>query len=206
MEKLSGKVALITGASRGIGEGVAEALAAGGADLALLGRDTTRLERNAEAAVAEGGKAVAVTCGVTDEAQGRGAVARAVGRFGKLDLLINNAGVSEGGPIDELSVETWDKVIAANLRGPFLCTREAFRIMKAAGGGRIINVASIAARRVRPHTAPYSASKHGVWGLTQVTALEGREFGIACSAIYPGNTLVEKLRHRKEAMMSVADL
>ena len=96
--------------------------------------------------------------------------------------------------------------MAANLRGPFLCTREAFRIMKPAGGGRIINIASIAARRVRPHTAPCSTSKHGLWGLTQVTALEGRPFGISCGCLYPGNTLVEKLRNRKEPMMTVQDL
>jgi NAD(P)-dependent dehydrogenase (short-subunit alcohol dehydrogenase family) len=206
MGKLDGKVALVTGASRGIGQGIAEALAAEGADLVVLARDTEALRRNADALIERGAKVLAVTTDVTDEGQVQGAFAQGMERFGRLDLLINNAGISEGGPLEELSVAAWDKVIAANLRGPFLCTREAFRIMKPAGGGRIINIASIAARRVRPNTAPYSTSKHGLWGLTQVTALEGRSFGISCGCLYPGNTLVEKLRNRKEPMMAVQDL
>jgi len=107
-------------------------------------------------------------------------------------VLVNNAGAFDGGPLDELSLEAWNKVLAVNLTGPFLCTRAAFRIMKKQGGGRIINVSSISAQRVRPRSAPYSASKHGVWGLTQVTALEGRDHNIAASCLYPGNTRVER--------------
>jgi NAD(P)-dependent dehydrogenase (short-subunit alcohol dehydrogenase family) len=206
MGKLDGKVALITGASRGIGQGIAEALGAEGSDLVLLARDAAALERNAGELSRNGTRALPVTTDVTDERQVQQAFALAMERFGRLDLLINNAGISEGGALDELTLEAWDRVMAANLRGPFLCTREAFRIMKPAGGGRIINIASIAARRVRPHTAPYSTSKHGLWGLTQVTALEGRPFGISCGCLYPGNTLVEKLRNRKEPMMTVQDL
>jgi NAD(P)-dependent dehydrogenase (short-subunit alcohol dehydrogenase family) len=206
MGKLDGKVALITGASRGIGQGIAEAFAAEGSDLILLARDAAALERNAGELSRRGTRALPVTTDVTDERQVQHAFALGMERFGHLDLLINNAGISEGGALDELTLEAWDRVMAANLRGPFLCTREAFRIMKPAGGGRIINIASIAARRVRPHTAPYSTSKHGLWGLTQVTALEGRPFGISCGCLYPGNTLVEKLRNRKEPMMTVQDL
>jgi NAD(P)-dependent dehydrogenase (short-subunit alcohol dehydrogenase family) len=99
-------------------------------------------------------------------------------------------------------------VIGVNLTGPFLCTREAFRIMKRQGGGRIINVSSISAQRVRPRSAPYSASKHGVWGLTQVTALEGRDHNIAASCLYPGNTRVERFSQTtdQEANMSVDEL
>jgi NAD(P)-dependent dehydrogenase (short-subunit alcohol dehydrogenase family) len=102
-------------------------------------------------------------------------------------------------------------VMAVNLRGPFLCTREAFRIMKKQGGGRIINLGSISAQRVRPGSAPYSASKHGIWGLTQVTALEGREFGIACGCLHPGNVLVERRKDSgksedDEPMISIEEL
>lgn len=201
MGRLDGKVALITGASRGIGQGIAEAMAGEGAKVILVARDRAAIERNAAPI---GGLAIAAD--VTDETQVHEAFARAIEAFGRLDLLVNNAGISEGAPLDELSVETWDRVIAANLRGPFLCTREAFRIMKKQGGGRIINVASIAARRVRPKTAPYAASKHGLWGLTQVTALEGREFGIACGCLYPGNTLVDRLPHKHEPNMKVEEL
>ena len=112
-------------------------------------------------------------------------------RFGRLDVLVNNAGAFDGGPIDELSVEKWDRVVAVNLRGPFLCSRAAFRIMKKQGGGRIINIASISAQRVRPRSAAYAATKHGLWGLTQVTALEGREHGIIASCLHPGNVVNE---------------
>jgi NAD(P)-dependent dehydrogenase (short-subunit alcohol dehydrogenase family) len=116
--------------------------------------------------------------------------ALAVSRFGRLDLLVNNAGAFDGGPLDRLPVETWDRVLATNLRGPFLCTQAAMRIMKEQRSGRIINIGSISAHRVRPNSAAYSASKHGLWGLTQVTALEGRPHGITCCCLQPGNTLV----------------
>jgi NAD(P)-dependent dehydrogenase (short-subunit alcohol dehydrogenase family) len=89
-------------------------------------------------------------------------------------------------------VEAWDKVMAVNLRGPFLCTRSALRIMKTQQRGRIINIASISAQRVRPRSGPYSTSKHGLWGLTQVTALEGREYGVTCGCLHPGNVRVER--------------
>src|SRR5262249_9169585 len=113
--------------------------------------------------------------------------------------------------LDELSVETWDHVLAVNLRGPFLCTREAMRIMKRQGGGRIINIGSISAQRVRPNSAPYSASKHGLWGLTQVTALEGRDYGITCGCLDRGNVLVERRQQSgkvedQEPMMTSQEL
>src|SRR5207244_5734150 len=109
---------------------------------------------------------------------------RAMERFGRLDILVNNAGAFDGGPLDELTLETWEKVLAVNLRGPFLCTRAAFRIMKRQRGGRIINIASISAQRVRPNSAPYSTSKHGIWGLTHVTQLEGRPYRISCCFLH----------------------
>jgi NAD(P)-dependent dehydrogenase (short-subunit alcohol dehydrogenase family) len=102
-----------------------------------------------------------------------------------------------------VSVESWDQIIAVNLRGPFLCTREAFRIMKRQRGGRIINIGSIASQRVRPRSAAYSTTKHGLWGLTQVAALEGRDHGISCGVLNPGNVMVEKRAGDPEPMMSV---
>src|SRR5262249_45109973 len=209
MRRLENKVALITGASRGIGKGIAEAFAKEGASLILAARDTQKLAALAESVNGNGSNAVAIGADVTDEQQVQNLFHQAMERFGHLDLLVNNAGVFDGGPIDELSVEVWDKVIAVNLRGPFLCTREAMRIMKRQKGGRIINIGSISAQRVRPNSAPYSTSKYGLWGLTQVTALEGRDHGITCGCIHPGNTDVETLaesrRESKEPVMRIEE-
>ena len=207
MGKLDGKVALVTGGNKGIAHG----LAAEGAALVLTARSELELRRTAEELAERGTTVLALPGDVTDERQVQDLFAQTMQRFGRLDVLVNNAGAFEGGPLDQLSVEAWDKVIAVNLRGPFLCTREAMRIMKRQGGGRIINIGSISAQRVRPGSAPYSASKHGVWGLTQVTALEGREFGIACSCLHPGNVLVERRqgstkREDDEPMMTVEEL
>ncbi len=172
MGKLDSKVALVTGASSGIGLGIARGLAAEGASLILTARNAERLRQNAEELSKAGTTVLAVPADVTDEAQVQEVFRQAMERFNRLDILVNNAGIFDGGPVDELPVETWDRVMATNLRGPFLCTREAMRIMKRQRAGRIINVGSIAGQRVRPNSAAYSTSKHGIWGLTQVTALE----------------------------------
>jgi NAD(P)-dependent dehydrogenase (short-subunit alcohol dehydrogenase family) len=211
MGKLKGKVALVTGGNKGIGKGIAAGLAAEGAALVLTARGEPELRRTAEELAAHGTQVLPVPADVTDERQVQELFGRCLERFGRLDILVNNAGAFDGGPLDQLSVEAWDRVLAVNLRGPFLCTREAFRIMKAQGGGRIINIGSISAQRVRPKSAPYSASKHGLWGLTQVTALEGRDFGISCGCLHPGNTLVERRtgsakKEDEEPMMTVAEL
>jgi NAD(P)-dependent dehydrogenase (short-subunit alcohol dehydrogenase family) len=210
MGKLDGKIALVTGASRGIGRGIAQGFAAEGASLVLTARSEDQLIQLARSLEEKGTQVLALPSDVTDEQDVKEVFQKAIERFHRLDILINNAGIFDGGGVDELSVETWDRVMAVNLRGPFLCTREAFRIMKQQGGGRIINIGSISAQRVRPQSAPYSTSKHGLWGLTQVTALEGRQYGITCSCIHPGNTDVETLadvrRQLKEPVMAVADL
>jgi NAD(P)-dependent dehydrogenase (short-subunit alcohol dehydrogenase family) len=192
MAKLAEKTALVTGANKGIGKGIARGLAREGAKLVLSARGEKELAAAASEIGAMGTDVLAFPCDVTVESQVDSLFARALGRFGRIDILVNNAGAFDGGPIDELSIEAWDHVIAVNLRAPFLCTRAAFRIMKRQGGGRIINIGSISAQRVRPGSAPYSASKHGVWGLTQVTALEGREYNITCCCLNPGNVLVER--------------
>ncbi len=207
MRSLEGKIALITGANRGIGRGIAEAFASEGAALTLIARDALLLNETADALKAPGASVLAVPTDVTDEKQVQEAFRKAIERFGHLDILVNNAGTFAGyGSIDELTVEGWDRIMAVNLRGPFLCTREAFRIMKQQRGGRIINIGSIASQRVRPKSAAYSTTKHGLWGLTQVTALEGRDHGIACGVLNPGNVMVEKRVGDPEPMMSVAEI
>ncbi len=210
MKKLDGKIAIITGASRGIGWGIAEAFAAEGARLVLSARSAVRLNQNVEALTKAGFVAIAVHADVTDEAQVQDVFRQTMEQFGRVDILVNNAGIFDGGPLDQFSVETWDRVMATNLRGPFLCTREAMQIMKVQRSGRIINVGSISAQRVRPNSAAYSTSKHGLWGLTQVTALEGREFGITCGCLHPGNVEVETLaaarRENGEPVMKAEDI
>jgi NAD(P)-dependent dehydrogenase (short-subunit alcohol dehydrogenase family) len=190
IKKLEGKVAVVTGASRGIGRGIALALAGEGASLVLSARSTEGLEQTAADCREKGVKAFAVAGNVADPELVARVFATVQSEFGQLDLLVNNAGAFDGGPLDELSLEAWDHVIATNLRGPFLCTQAAMRIMKPQKSGRIINVGSISSHRVRPNSAAYSASKHGIWGLSQVTALEGRPFGITCCCLKPGNVRV----------------
>jgi NAD(P)-dependent dehydrogenase (short-subunit alcohol dehydrogenase family) len=193
VNRLQGQVAIITGAGSGIGRGIARAFATEGASLALVGRTLKNLEAvAAELAPLGAGRSLCVRADVTREDEVDALFARVLKELGGVDILVNNAGAFDGGPLDELSAEAWDRVINTNLRGPFLCTRAALRIMKPRGRGRIINIGSIAAQRVRPHSAPYAASKHGLWGLTQVTALEGREYGVTCGALHPGNVSVER--------------
>jgi NAD(P)-dependent dehydrogenase (short-subunit alcohol dehydrogenase family) len=211
MGKLDGKVALVTGGNKGIGKGIAQGLAAEGASLALTARGADALRRTADELANRGTSVLALPADITDERQVQAIFAQVRERFGRLDILVNNAGAFDGGPLDELSVESWDRVLAINLRAPFLCTREALRIMKVQRSGRIINIGSISAQRVRPHSAPYSASKHGLWGLTQVTALEGRGYGVSCGCLHPGNTRVERRQgsgkaEDQEPMMTVAEL
>jgi NAD(P)-dependent dehydrogenase (short-subunit alcohol dehydrogenase family) len=210
MDKLTDQVALVTGAGRGLGRAIAEGLAREGAQLVLTARSQTDLEQ-AAAAIEQFGPAPLVLPGDITDARHVERLFSAIGeRWGRLDLLVNNAGAFDGGPLDELSIEAWDKVLAVNLRAPFLCTRAALRFMKPQRRGRIINIGSISAQRVRPGSAPYSASKHGLWGLTQVTALEGREYGVTCCCLHPGNVLVERRLTDKpedaEPMMTPAEV
>ncbi len=192
MAKLQGKVALVTGGNKGIGKGIARGLAAEGARLVLVARGQAELDLTAAELRATGADVLALSADLTVEADVARVFAETMAKWGRLDVLVNNAGAFDSGPLEDLTLEAWDKVMAINLRAPFLCTREAFRIMKPQGGGRIINIGSISAQRVRLHSAPYSTSKHGLWGLTQVTALEGRDFNIACGCLHPGNTKVER--------------
>jgi NAD(P)-dependent dehydrogenase (short-subunit alcohol dehydrogenase family) len=217
MGKLDGKVAIVTGGGSGIGKGIASGLAAEGAQVVIAGRRAEALNDAVKEFLALGYKVAAIPTDVTSEAQVDVLFKQTVERFQRVDILVNNAGAVDGGALDELSVETWDKVIAANLRGPFLCTRSAMRLMKAQGGGKIINIGSISAQRPRMNSGAYATSKFGIWGLTLSTALEGRDHGIAACCLHPGNVQVERnddtlgavtgiSNYRSEPKMAVGDI
>jgi len=191
MGQLEHKVAIVTGGGSGIGKAIAEAFLREGCAVTIAGRNAKRLRAAAEELRAGGGEVWDVPTDVVQEEQVQALFRQVMARHGRLDILVNSSGAFDGGPLEELTLETWNKVIGANLTGPFLCTREAFRIMKPAGGGRIINIGSISAQRTRMNNAPYTSSKFGIWGLTQSAALEGRPYGIAVSCLHPGNTAVE---------------
>lgn len=213
MGQLDGKVAIVTGGGSGIGKGIAQAYAQEGCAVVIAGRNAERLNAAADELRATG-KIVAVPTDVTVEEQVKALFAKTMERFGRLDILVNSSGAFDGGPIDRITLQAWNNVIGANVTGPFLCIREAFPIMKRAGGGRIINIGSISAQRTRENMAPYTASKFGIWGLTQSAALEGRPYGIAVSCLHPGNTLVERRaagmaagrREDDEPMIAVEDM
>ncbi len=210
MERLLGKVALVTGANRGIGRAIARGLAKEGASLVLAARTAETLGEAAAEMESLGAEVLAVPTDVTDEAAVESLFGQLVSRFDKLDLLVNNAGAFNGGSLDELSLADWEHVMAVNLRGPFLCTRAALRLMKPRKEGRIINIGSISAQRSRMNSAPYTTSKNGIWGLTQSTALEGRNYGVTCCCLHPGNVMVERRetvrREDAEPMMDPSDI
>ena len=181
------KVALVTGAGSGIGRAVARALARDGWALALMGRREAALRETLP-------DALALAADVTDEAQVDAAFERLREHFGRLDLLFNNAGIGAPPvPIDELTVAQWRAVVDTNLTGSFLCARAAFALMKAQDprGGRIINNGSISAHAPRPFSAPYTATKHAITGLTKALSLDGRAFDIACGQIDIGNAATD---------------
>jgi NAD(P)-dependent dehydrogenase (short-subunit alcohol dehydrogenase family) len=185
------RVALVTGAGSGIGRAVALALAGDGFHVALAGRRRERLEETAAAAPA-GARTLVVPTNVADPASVTALFAEVARSFGRLDVLFNNAGRGAPAvPLEDLSIDDWRAVVDVNLTGMFLCTQAAFRQMKAQDprGGRIINNGSISAHLPRPHSAPYTATKHAVTGLTRSTALDGRKYDIACGQIDIGNAV-----------------
>jgi NAD(P)-dependent dehydrogenase (short-subunit alcohol dehydrogenase family) len=188
MSQLNGKIAIVTGSSRSIGKAIAIAFAREGASLVLAARSVDGLNATAKVIKSLGRDVEVVPTDVKDEKQIENLFKKALERFGRLDILVNNSGVFDAAPIDKVTTANWDNVIATNLRAPFLCTRAAFAIMKGQGGGRIINIGSISASRVRAFNVAYSCAKFGLVGLTHTTALEGREFNITCGILHPGNT------------------
>ncbi len=186
----AGKVAIVTGAGSGVGRGAALALLAQGYSVALAGRREDALAETIAEAGSDGPRAVAVATDVTKPDACAALFAATTKAFGRLDLLFNNAGA--GAPpvnIEDLPFEQWQMVVNVNLTGVFLCTQEAFKVMKAQDpmGGRIINNGSISAHTPRPNSAPYTSTKHAVTGLTKSTSLDGRKYNIACGQIDIGN-------------------
>ena len=199
----SHKVAIVTGAGSGIGRAVALALLTEGYAVALAGRRTDALAGTA-ALAPEGSRTLAVPTDVTDPAAVRALFDAVSAEFGRLDLLFNNAGASAPGvPLEELTFDQWRAVVDVNLTGVFLCTQQAFRLMKAQTprGGRIINNGSLAATTPRPNSAPYTATKHAVTGLTKATSLDGRAFDIACGQIDIGNADTEMAAKNKAGIL-----
>lgn len=190
-----GKIALVTGGGTGVGRGIAEALSMEGYTVVITGRRADVLEKAAsDMALQTGGTVRAISADIGDP-DAVGHLFEAVRtEFGRLDLLVNNAG-SNVPPVslEDVTFEQWSSILAANLTGAFLCTQQAFRLMKAQvpRGGRIINNGSISAQAPRPNSAPYTATKHAITGLTKSAALDGRKYDIACGQIDIGNAATD---------------
>ncbi|MBB5083785.1 SDR family oxidoreductase [Nonomuraea endophytica] len=186
------KVAVVTGAGSGIGRAVARGLRGAGYAVVVAGRRKERLRETAGSP--DGGGWLVVPTDVRDEGSVAALFGAVLDRFGRVDLLFNNAGTGTPAvPVDELDVEQWRTAVDTNLTGSFLCAREAFGIMRRQGprGGRIINNGSISAHAPRPFSAPYTATKHAITGLTKALSLDGRPYDIVCSQIDIGNAATE---------------
>ncbi|OVZ60690.1 short-chain dehydrogenase [Pigmentiphaga sp. NML080357] len=188
MLSLEGRTAIVTGASSGIGRAIAIALGEAGAAVVLAARQREALEETARRVREAGGEALACVADISREDEVAHLFAAAMEARGRVDILVNNAGVTTSQPIETMSLDTWRQVLDVNLTGTFLCSREAFRIMKPQGGGRIINIGSVAAKVPRPDSVPYTTTKHGLAGMTHALALDGRAHGIAVSILHPGVT------------------
>jgi NAD(P)-dependent dehydrogenase (short-subunit alcohol dehydrogenase family) len=212
MNSLSEKVAIVTGASTGIGRSIALAFAREGAKVVLAARRREKLEQLAAEISEGGGAASIVPTDVSSEADVIALFRQTMETHGQVDILVNNAGTAVGKPTDEMSLAEWQKVIDVNLTGAFLCSREAFKVMKPRRSGRILNIGSISAKMPRPNAAPYTSSKYALEGLTHSLAVDGRQHGIAASVLQPGNVVSEiwgnatELVKTREGMMRAEDL
>ncbi|ASU37540.1 3-oxoacyl-ACP reductase [Herbaspirillum sp. meg3] len=198
------RIALVTGAGSGIGKQISLALLREGYAVVLAGRRAEALRETVEAAGEFGGNALVVSADVSDPASVKNLFAKTKEKFGRLDLLFNNAGIfAPPMSIEELSYEQWKSAVDINLTGVFLCTQEAFRIMKdqSPRGGRIINNGSISAHAPRPFSASYTATKHAITGLTKSTSLDGRRYDIACGQIDIGNASTDMTELMKKGTL-----
>lgn len=183
------RIALVTGGGTGVGKAITRALAEAGWSVVICGRRQAVLDDTA-AALSGAGEVVAIAADIADPSSVAALFSQIVSRFGRLDLLVNNAGMNAPPvPLEEVTFDQWNAVVGANLTGAFLCTQGAVKQFKAQSprGGRIVNNGSISATTPRPNSAPYAATKHAITGLTKATALEGRTFDIACGQIDIGN-------------------
>ena len=199
----SNKVALVTGAGSGVGRYAALALLNDGFSVAMAGRRADALEETINLAGSNSSSALAVPTDVTDPQAVNKLFEATKKRFGRLDLLFNNAGMgAPAKPLEELTIKQWKDVVDVNLTGSFLCTQEAFRLMKDQDpmGGRIINNGSVSAYAPRPNSAPYTATKHAVTGLTKSTSLDGRKYEIACGQIDIGNAATDMTARMKDGV------
>ena len=193
------KTAIITGAGTGIGKGIALKFAENNFNLILASRNVDNLNKvKKDCDLLNNDSSYVIQTDITDEKSVDNLFSESKSKLGKIDVLINNSGVFDGGAIDEISVETWDKVISVNLRGAFLCLRQAMKLMKSQKYGRIVNIGSISGQVPRLHSAPYTTSKFGLTGLTKAAALEGRDFNIVVSIVHPGNVITELRANRGE--------
>ena len=191
---MNNKIALVTGAGSGIGRAVSLTLQRAGYSVVLAGRREVELQRTAAFADPHGGRMLAIPTDVSQPGPVRALFAATKENFGGLDLLFNNAGMGTPAiPMEDLTYEQWIAVVGVNLTGAFLCSQEAIRMMKAQDprGGRIINNGSISAHTPRPHSAPYTSTKHAITGLTKSISLDGRSFDIACGQVDIGNAATE---------------
>src|SRR5215204_2140014 len=184
--RLEGKVALVTGASSGLGRATTISLAQAGADVALVARSQQELDSAREEVSKIGCRALTLSVDLASEVETAGAVERTVEALGRIDVLVNAAGTDVPGTIEELDIEGWDRTLAVNLRAPFLLSKTAFPLMREAGGGTIVNLSSVAGKKCWANASAYCASKFGLTGLTEALAEEGRTHSIRAIVIYPG--------------------
>jgi NAD(P)-dependent dehydrogenase (short-subunit alcohol dehydrogenase family) len=189
--QLQGKIAIVTGASNGIGRGIAEQFAAQGAKTVLVARRADLLDEVKAGIEHRGGQAMAAPADLTKEDAITALFATVTNTYGRLDVLVNNAGITAHQSTEDITLQLWQDALAINLTAAFLCSREAIRTMKAQTpqGGRIINIGSVSQKTPRPDSLPYTVCKHGLQGMTHQLTMDGRKHNIVASIIHPGATL-----------------
>ena len=189
--QLQGKIAIVTGASNGIGRGIAETFAAEGAKTVLVARRANLLDEVAAGIKARGGEALPVVADLTSEDAVAALFATVANTYGRLDVLVNNAGIATNRNTEDITLDYWREALDINITAAFLCAREAIRMMKAQApkGGRIINIGSVSAKTPRPDSLPYTVTKFGLQGMAHQLTMDGRKHNIVASIIHPGATL-----------------